>query len=99
MGFIARTIFWLGLVYSAMPLDFGSLIADRVPGVGGRQPARGLRRGCSTEDCRRRVGDLRKTLDAAAARGVVDRVVGVTETLVSADMPTPPRKPPEIRSY
>ena len=31
MGFIARTIFWLGLVYSAMPLDFGSLIADRTP--------------------------------------------------------------------
>ena len=31
MGFIARTIFWLGLVYSAMPLDFGSLFADRAP--------------------------------------------------------------------
>lgn len=98
MGFIARTIFWLGLVYSAMPLDFGSLIADRVPGAADANPLAACT-GMFAEDCRRRVGDLRKTLDAAAARSVVDRVVGVTETLVSADMPTPPRKPPEIRSY
>ncbi len=98
MGFIARTIFWLGLVYSAMPLDFGSLIADRAPGTADANPLAACAGGV-TEDCRRRVGELRKALDAAAARGIVDRVVAATETLVSAGTPTPPRKPPEMRSY
>ena len=98
MGFIARTIFWLGLVYSAMPLDLGSLIADRVSGVTDGNPLAACAGGL-TEDCRLRVGALRKALDAAAARGLVDRVVAATETLVAADPPRPPRKPPEVRSY
>ncbi len=95
MGFIARTIFWLGLVYSAMPLDFGSLIADRTPGDANPLAACA---GGVTEDCRKRVGQLREALDAAAARGIVDRVVSAADNFVSARTPTPPRKPPEIRS-
>jgi hypothetical protein len=95
MGFIARTIFWLGLVYSAMPLDFGSLFSDRPPGMADANPLAACARGV-TEDCRQRVGELRKALDAAAAHGIVDRVVAATETLVSADTPTPPRKPAQI---
>jgi hypothetical protein len=92
MGFVARTIFWLGLVYSAMPLDFGSLFADPVPRVADADPLAACASGV-TEDCRRRIGDLRKALDTAAALGIVDRVSAWAETPPRADPPSPPRKP------
>ena len=72
MGFIARTIFWLGLVYSAMPLDFGSLIPGQVAALTGDNPLAPCVRGVA-EDCRRRVGELRKALDTAVALGLADR--------------------------
>ena len=79
MGFLARTIFWLGLVYSAMPLDFGSLVSDT--------PAGALAR-CArspTEDCRKRIEDLRKTVDAAAALGLIDRLAEAGATSLAKD--------------
>ncbi len=30
LGFVARTIFWLGLIYKRDPLDFSSLLKGRV---------------------------------------------------------------------
>ena len=74
MGFVARTIFWLGLVYSAMPLDFGSLVSDRPPGLADANPLAPCAHGV-TDACRRRIDDLRKTLDAAAALGLIDQAV------------------------
>ena len=78
MGFIARTIFWLGLVYSAMPFDFGSQVADHAAMVAAANPLAPCAQG-PTEDCRRRVGDLRKALDAVAALQGVDRIAAATE--------------------
>ena len=92
MGFVARTIFWLGLVYSAMPLDLGSLFADPAPRAADANPLAACAHG-ATEDCRRRVGDLRKALDSAATLGIVDRVAEWAETPAPADPPSPPRKP------
>ena len=66
MGFIARTIFWLGLVYSAMPLDFGSLPSGPAPSLAGANPLTPCAQG-PTGDCRWRFAGLRKALDAAAA--------------------------------
>ena len=70
LGFVARSIFWLGLVYSSMPFDSGS---GRRPGSGGgdwpgdvAQPGRGLRTRPS-EDCRSAVERLRLAMDVAAA--------------------------------
>ena len=80
MGFLARTIFWLGLVYSAMPLDFGSLVSDTPAGAVAR---------CArspTEDCRKRIEDLRKTVDAAAALGLIDRLAGAGPTSLAKDV-------------
>jgi hypothetical protein len=81
-----------------MPLDFGSLIADRAPGIADANPLAACAEGV-TNNCRRRVEEMRKALDAAAARGLVDGVVAATETLVYAAAPTPPRKPSQIPSY
>ncbi len=108
MGFIARTIFWLGLVYSAMPLDFGSLISDRVASLTNGNPLAPCVRGVA-EDCRRRVGELRKALDASAAAGLAGRVVQATGDAVPTDQgqvpnvpdpapkgwAAPPRRPPQ----
>ena len=92
MGFVARTIFWLGLVYSAMPLDFGSLISDRPPIPG--DPRAACARG-ATEDCRQRLGELRKALDAAAALGIGDRIAAAAKTSAPADRLAPPRRSPQ----
>lgn len=108
MGFIARTIFWLGLVYSAMPLDFGSLVPDPVAALTGDNPLTPCVRG-GAEDCRRRVGELRKALDAMVALGLADPLVQATEAEATKDLATatrvpdlaakgwtaPPRRPPQ----
>ena len=88
MGFVARTIFWLGLVYSAMPLDFGSLVSETPAGALTRC-ARG-----PSDDCRKRIEDLRKTVEAAAALGLIDRVAGAGAASPARD-PDPPRKAPQ----
>jgi hypothetical protein len=96
MGFAARTVFWLGLVYSAIPLDFGSLFSDRASGVADLNPLAVCAEGV-TGDCRRRVGDLRKALDAATALGILDSVAASSEAPASKDK-APPRKPPQSRA-
>jgi hypothetical protein len=96
MGFIARSIFWLGLVYSAMPLDFGSLISAPAPNLADANPLAACAQG-APEDCRRRVEDLRKALTAAAALGVVDLVAAASESSGAKDK-APPRKPPQSRA-
>ncbi len=108
MGFIARTIFWLGLVYSAMPLDFGSLIPGQVAALTGDNPLAPCVRGVA-EECRRRVGELRKALDTAVALGLADPLVQATEAEAAKDLvpaprvldpapkswAVPPRRPPQ----
>ena len=96
MGFVARTIFWLGLVYSARPLDFGSLISDRSAVLADANPLAACAHGL-TEDCRRRVETLRKTLDAAAALGVVDSVAAAAAS-VENDRAQSLHKSPQSRS-
>ena len=90
MGFVARTIFWLGLVYRAMGLDFGSLVSDRPAGLADAtllaQCAHGL-----TGDCRRQIDDLRRTVDAAAALGLIERAVTAADPPAASD-PRPPRR-------
>ncbi len=70
LGFVARTIFWLGLVYSSMPFDEGS-----APGAARRQgiasaalpdPVAACAQG-SSADCRAAVDRLRLAADVAAA--------------------------------
>ena len=75
MGFVARTIFWLGLVYSAMGLDFRSILSDAPAGLAGANPLARCAHGL-TDDCRRQLDDLRRTVDAATALGLLDRAVG-----------------------
>ncbi len=92
MGFIARTIFWLGLVYSAMPLDFGSLVPSQVAALTDGDPLAPCVRGAA-EDCRRRVGELRRALDTAVALGLADPLVQATEAEAAKDLVSAPRVP------
>jgi hypothetical protein len=94
MGFLARTIFWLGLVYSAIPLDFGSLVSNRAPGLAESNPLAACASG-PTDDCRRRVDDLRKVLDAVAALGLGERVAAANDP-AAKDKPAS-RKLPQSR--
>ncbi len=108
MGFIARTIFWLGLVYSAMPLDFGSLIPGQVVALAGDNPLAPCVRG-GAKDCRTRVGELRETLETAVALGVANSLTQATEAEAANDLvpaprvlnpaskgwAVPPRRPPQ----
>ena len=60
MGFLARSVFWLGLVYSSMPFDGGS---------DGLVPLTGSLAACAhgmSEDCRSAVERLRLAADVAA---------------------------------
>jgi len=97
MGFAARTIFWLGLVYSANPLDFGSLFAEPVAIPADANPLAACALG-ATEVCRRRADDLRKVLNAATALGVLDRGGAAAEAPVLNGKPRPARRPPQSRS-
>ncbi len=97
MGFVARTIFWLGLVYSAIPLDFGSLISGETAGLTtDANPLAACARGV-TADCRRRVETLRKVLDAAAALGAGDSVAAASAS-VETDKAQSLHKPSQSRS-
>ena len=62
---MARSVFWLGLVYSSMPLDFGSLVSDRAAEL---NPLAACAQ-CPSGECGRRLEGLRRTLTAAAAVG------------------------------
>ena len=60
LGFLARSVFWLGLVYSSMPFDSGS---------GGLVPLPGPLVACAhgmSDDCRSAVEKLRLAADVAA---------------------------------
>ncbi len=95
-GFVAHANFWFGLVYSAIPLDFGSLTSDRVPNPAHADALTACAQGV-TKNCRRRAGDLGTALSAAAALGVADGLAATTE-VVDANVRTPARKPPQSRS-
>jgi hypothetical protein len=105
VGFTARTIFWLGLVYSAMPLDFGSL----VPGPMAALTENALLAPCvrgGVRDCQRRLGELRKALDTAGELRLANQAIeekpakdlgqGVTASDAAAKVwAAPPRRPPQ----
>ena len=95
MSFVARTIFWLGLVYSAMGLDFGSLLSDR-PAAGDASALARCAHGL-TSDCRRQLETLRKTVDAAAALGLLERAVTAADAPVAREA-RPPHRPTQPRS-
>ena len=65
MGFVARSVFWLGLVYSSMPFDHEpaapAIQPDQWPG-----PLAACARGMS-EDCRRAIERLRLAAEIAGA--------------------------------
>ncbi|RBP16364.1 hypothetical protein DFR50_1055 [Roseiarcus fermentans] len=84
MGFVVRTIFWLGLVYSQMPLDFGSLVSDGSAGLMGANPLADCVRG-ATDACRHRIADLHKALDAAVALGLIDPGAAAVGPAVASD--------------
>ena len=92
MRFVARSIFWLGLVYSSIPLDLGSLFSDRTADA---SPLAACAQG-PTEACRRRMGDLRKAMKAAAALGVEGPWIAAADGPASKD-PQPQRKPVQSR--
>jgi hypothetical protein len=70
LGFMARSIFWLGLVYSSMPFDGGSGRAtgraEAIGSVTAPGPVAACVHGIS-EDCRVAVERLRLGADVAAA--------------------------------
>jgi hypothetical protein len=102
LGFVARSIFWLGLVYSSMPFDGGSGRATgpaeaigpvKLPG-----PVAACAQGMS-EDCRGAVERLRLAMDVAAASvraGDAFRKAATTSRL--ADAPRSKDKAPPTRS-
>ena len=88
MGFLARTVFWLGLVYASIPLDFGSLIHDRPASLADANPLAVCAAG-PTEACLRRAADLRKALDTVEGIGIVDRLVSAVEADAPVSRPAP----------
>jgi hypothetical protein len=91
LGFVARTIFWLGLVYSSMPFDEGS-----APGAARRQgiasaalpdPVAACAQG-SSADCRAAVDRLRLAADVAAASLRAGDALRKAATSRLADGPT-----------
>jgi hypothetical protein len=105
VGFTARTIFWLGLVYSAMPLDFGSLVPGQMANLTENALLAPCVRG-GVEDCRRRLGELRKALDAAGELRLAEQTIeetAVKELGQAVRVPdstakvwaAPPRRPPQ----
>jgi hypothetical protein len=93
MRFVARSIFWLGMVYSSIPLDFGSLFSDRAADA---NPLAACVQG-PMETCRQRMGELRKAVKAAAALGVEGPWVTAADGAVSKDL-EPPRRPVQGRT-
>jgi hypothetical protein len=85
LGFVARSIFWLGLVYSNMPFDSGS---GRATGpVTAPGPVAACAHGMS-EDCRAAVERLRLAADIAAASvGAGDALRKAATTSQLADAP------------
>jgi hypothetical protein len=78
---MARSVFWLGLVYSSMPFDGGSSGPVTLPG-----PLAACVHGMS-EDCRSAVERLRLAADAAAVSvqaGDVLRKAATTSHLADA---------------
>ncbi len=96
MGFLARTVFWLGLVYASIPLDLGSLFVDRPARLADVNPLAVCAAGPS-EACLRRAADLRKALDEVQSLGIVDRLVSAVEADAPVSRPAPhkPQTQPE----
>jgi hypothetical protein len=69
IGFLAKTAFWLGLVYSAMPFDSGTTAFAPMMGAVPDSLETGVVACVSgmTETCRRTANDLRIAVKAAAA--------------------------------
>lgn len=64
LGFLTRSVFWLGLVYSSMPFEQGS--APAITPAAWPSPVSTCSQGMS-EDCRNTVGRLRLATDLAKA--------------------------------
>jgi hypothetical protein len=90
LGFLARSIFWLGLVYSSMPFDSDSGQATGPAEAIGPITAPGLVAACAhgmSEDCRSAVERLRLAADIAAASvgaGEAFRKAATTSRLADA---------------
>ena len=103
LGFVARTIFWLGLVYSSMPFDEGSVPgATRREGVASAalpDPVAACAQG-SSGDCRSAVDRLRLAADIAAASLRAGDALRKAATSHLADGPTSKEKgPPPHRPF
>lgn len=96
LGFVARTIFWLGLVYSSMPFDDGSAPLARRQGIAPAalpDPVAACAQG-SPGDCRSAVERLRLAADIAAASLRAVDALRKAAASHSADGPTSKDKAP-----
>ena len=95
MGFLARSIFWLGLVYSSMPFDGGPGRATGPAAAIGPVTAPGAVAACvhgMSEDCRAAVERLRLAADLAAASVRAGDALRKTAASPSAETPAPKDK-------
>ncbi len=70
MGFVTKSVFWLGLVYSSMPFD--ERMTPATPRSIGRAALSGPLATCDhgmSEDCRNAIKNLRLAAEIAAASG------------------------------
>jgi hypothetical protein len=96
LGFVARSIFWLGLVYSSMPFDDGSAPAARRQGMATAalpDPVAACAQG-SPGDCRSAAERLRQAADIAAASLRAGDALRKAPTSHLADGPTSKASPP-----
>jgi len=103
LGFVARTIFWLGLVYSSMPFDEGSAPAaarrQAIASAALPAPIAACAQG-SSEDCRSVVERLRLAADIAAESLRAGDALRKATTSRLADGPASKDKgSPPLRSF
>jgi hypothetical protein len=103
LGFVARTIFWLGLVYSSMPFDEGSAPAaarrQAIASAALPDPVAACARG-SSADCRSAVERLRLAADIAAESLRAGDALRKAATSHLADGPASKDKAsPPLRSF
>ena len=101
LGFLARSIFWLGLVYSSMPFDSGSAPAITPASAIAPAAALGAMAACAqglTEDCRGAVEKLRLATEIASVSSPVSELARPPPMKPhSADTLSPKDKTPRLR--
>ena len=86
MGFVTKSVFWLGLVYSSMPFD--ERIAPATLRSIGPAALSGSLAACDhgmSEDCRNAIKKLRLAAEIVAASGDL-----LHKSLTKPDLTTPP---------